>query len=380
MKKITNYINRPESIITKKENLEHLYSFKDFPVFFGCVETPKSNDMVADMDWSIDPETGVVQLTKLIPLDILYQEQHVDGCGPTWQQYYKDFADYISKQKPETILEIGGGMGALADKAIENLPNSTWVIVEPNPTHLGSENIKVISDFFDENFEYENKVDAVVFSQVMEHAYDPRSFLTAISKFIKPGGRLIFAYPNLQLWLSRKYTNALNFEHTVLLTDHHIDYLLPHHGFSVIDKREYKDHSFFYTVERSDGIELPEKLENKYSEYKNIFLDFIKYHELMAEELNDRLANSDNPTYLFGAHIFSTYLLSFGLKTGKIISLLDNSPTKQGKRLYGTNLMVESPKILAGKGPVNVILKAGIYNEEIKKDILENINSEVVFW
>ena len=86
------------------------------------------------------------------------------------------------------------------------------------------------------------------------------------------------------------------------------------------------------------------------------------------------------PIYLFGAHIFSEYLFAFGLKTEKIVSLIDNSPTKQGKRLYGSHLFVESPKILRDKGPVNIILKAGIYNEEIKKDILENINPEVVFW
>ncbi len=380
MKKITNYINRFKSVITKKENLEHLYLFKNFPVFFGCVETPESDDIVADMDWAIDPETGVIQLIKLIPLDILYQEQHVDGYGPTWQQYYADFANYISKQKPKTILEIGGGMGILAEKVIENSPNSAWIIVEPNPKYSGNKNIKIISEFFDENFKYENKVDAVVFSQVMEHAYDPKSFLDAIAKFIKPGGRLIFAYPNLQLWIDRKYTNALNFEHTMLLTEHHIDYLLPHHGFNVIDKIKYKDHSFFYTVERVVNIKTPKNIENKYNEYKKLFLNFISYHESMVEKLNNKIINSNNPTYLFGAHIFSTYLLSFGLKTGKIVSLLDNSPLKQGKRLYGTNLKVESPKILADKGPVNVILKAGIYNKEIKKDILENINNKVVFW
>ena len=53
---------------------------------------------------------------------------------------------------------------------------------------------------------------------------------------------------------------------------------------------------------------------------------------------------------------------------------------KQGKRLYGTRFTIESPKILKNKGPVNVILKAGGYNAEIKKDIIENINPEVTFW
>ena len=66
MKKINNYIDRSASIITGKKNLEPLYSFKDFPVFFGCVDSLASEDLYADMEWAIDPETGVVQLTKLL--------------------------------------------------------------------------------------------------------------------------------------------------------------------------------------------------------------------------------------------------------------------------------------------------------------------------
>jgi len=47
--------------------------------------------------------------------------------------------------------------------------------------------------------------------------------------------------------------------------------------------------------------------------------------------------------------------------------------------LYGTDLKVESPILLKDiKNPV-VILKAGFYNEEIKKDILSNINAGTIF-
>ena len=48
--------------------------------------------------------------------------------------------------------------------------------------------------------------------------------------------------------------------------------------------------------------------------------------------------------------------------------------------MYGTNLKVFSPNILSkdDSDPV-VILKAGVYNQEIKKDILENINSKTIF-
>lgn len=380
MKKLSYYIDRTKSVITGKENLEYLYTIKDFPVFFGCVDTPKEEDLVADMDWAIDPESGVIQLTKLVPLDILYKEQHVDGYGSTWQRYYNSFADYIVKQGPMSVLEIGGGAGKLAQAAIDRSKDIVWTIVEPNPIVEEGNRIKVVRSFFDENFSYEGKADAVVFSQVLEHAYDPREFIAHIAKFLKPGGKLIFAYPNLELWLSRKYTNAINFEHTMLFTEHHIDFMLPELGFNVLNKEQYEDHSFFYVAERAAAPLVIPRPENKYTEYKKIFMDFINYHIEMVKDLNERMESSDAPVYLFGAHIFSSFLVNFGLHVNRIVNILDNSPLKQGKRLYGTDFIVESPLVLKGKGPVNVILKAGVYNDEIKKDILENINPEVTFW
>ena len=87
----------------------------------------------------------------------------------------------------------------------------------------------------------------------------------------------------------------------------------------------------------------------------------------------------DIPVYLFGAHVFSQYLISFGLDTSKIICLLDNDRRKIGKRLYGTDLISMHPSILTDIKEAIVILRAGTHNEEIKKDILENINSNIKF-
>ena len=53
---------------------------------------------------------------------------------------------------------------------------------------------------------------------------------------------------------------------------------------------------------------------------------------------------------------------------------------KRGNRLYGTSFNVDSPKIVKDKDNVAVILKTASYNDEIKNDILCNINSSVTFW
>ena len=382
MKRQQKYVDRPQSLLTGSKHLEHLYTFKDFPVFMGCVDSLPEDDIVADMEWVIDRESGMIQLGKLLPLEVLYMDQHNDGTGKVWKDLYTATANFIFKhRKGDRILEIGGAHDEIASRYLAQVPSAEWTIVEPNPQHIHNEKVRVIKDWFDENFKMSEEVDMVVHSHVFEHTYDPAAFLSHIAQFLKPGQRHIFAFPNLLPMLERRYTNALNFEHTAFLTEYFTDYMLERTGFRIIAKEYYGDpHSILYATEKAQSVPEPAPLQNMYEEYKRVFLDFVAYHTELVKDLHVAIEDAKEPVYIFGAHIFSIYLIAFGLDTAKIFSVLDNSPLKQGKRLYGTELKVESPRVLHGKGKVNVILKAGMYNEEIKKDILENINPNVVFW
>jgi hypothetical protein len=201
-----------------------------------------------------------------------------------------------------------------------------------------------------------------------------------LSSFMSEGQHLVFSLPNMQVMLDRKYTNCINFEHTVFLTESYIDFLLAAHGFRLVAKEYFlEDHSIFYAAVRDSHVKSATLPVGLYEKNKQIYLDYVLYHETLIQDLNRRLAESINPVYLFGAHVFAQYLIAFGLDTSHIVSLLDNDPKKQGRRLYGTTLMVQSPNALREVPDAVVILKAGVYNQEIKADILGNINSTVVF-
>jgi hypothetical protein len=180
--------------------------------------------------------------------------------------------------------------------------------------------------------------------------------------------------------MRKKFTNMVNFEHTLLLTEEYAEFLVNGHGF-VIEKKEYflDDHSIFYACRRYSGGDavIDDAL---YDRNKNLFSEYISHHQKMIAALNDGISKEKRPIYLFGAHIFSQYLIEFGLETGRIAAILDNALTKQGKRLYGTNLTVHSPKILRDETSPIVILRAGVFNKEIKDDILNNINPDTEFW
>jgi len=366
MKKFNDYIERNKSVITGKENLEHLYTIKNLPVFMGCVNSNPDDDVIADMEWFICKDTGMIQLKQLVLLDLVYLEQHNDGTGNTWKEHYLEFAKFIKKHNSgKNILEIGGANDYVAKNYMSLDDNVSWTIVEPNPEYVENKKIKTIKKWFDEKFTLEIHPDIVVHSHVLEHTHNPMLFVEHIGKFLKNGRKHIFSFPNMLPMLEKKFTNCLNFEHTMFITEYFTDYIIKKSGFKILEKQYFGNpHSIFYATEKTDEV-IDFELDSKYKEYKEVFMDFVNYHLDIVKELNEKIENSSEPVYLFGAHIFATYLIAFGLNTEKLEkTILDNSEIKNKRRLYGTNFVVDSPKILKDKGKVNVILKAGIYNKE----------------
>lgn len=49
----------------------------------------------------------------------------------------------------------------------------------------------------------ETSFDALVFSDVLEHVYDPRTVLENYLQFVKPGGRVFVSVPNMLVWTNR---------------------------------------------------------------------------------------------------------------------------------------------------------------------------------
>ena len=374
-------IERSFDAITGDQNMDDLHTMYDFPVFMGCVDHSQDQDVRAELTWQINKTSGFLQLKKLIPLDILYHAQHSSGAvGEIWMNHHQSFATFLSSTQPSSVLELGGAHGILSVKYSQFKP-IPWTILEPNPSPIGGCTACFIKGFFDENFTYTDKFHTIVHSHVFEHIYKPDDFMSHLSGFMRSGQKLVFSLPNMEAMLERKYTNCINFEHTVFLTEPYVEYLLAKHGFKVIAKEYFMDdHSIFYSAIRDPDVKPLLLPPNLYEKNKKLYMDYLGYHKSLIAVLNQKMAESAQSIYLFGAHVFAQNLLGMGLNADKILCLLDNDPNKQGKRLYGTRLQVASPRILSDVSNPIVILKAGAYNDEIKKDIIHNINKNTTFF
>ena len=321
-------IERVTDVLTGNSNMEDLHTIENFPVFMGCVEQSIHEDIFCEQTWQINRDTGVLQLKKLVPLSVLYQAPHANAVGAMWLNHHRAFSQFINKYRPTSILEIGGAHGVLSvEYAHHN--NIPWTIVEPNPAPVKECRAEFIKSFFDEKFKYSKEFDILIHSHVFEHMYDPDAFMSHLSRFIPPGKIIIFSIPNMQVMFERRYTNCLNFEHTVLLSEGIIEFLLCKHGFRQVEKEYFRDdHSIFYAAVRDAQVSPIELPKGMYEKNKKLYTDYIKHHIRLVNELNNKMKKTRGPIYLFGAHIFSQFLIEMGLNISNVVCILDNDVKK----------------------------------------------------
>jgi hypothetical protein len=171
--------------------------------------------------------------------------------------------------------------------------------------------------------------------------------------------------------------NSLNFEHTYLLDPRQAEFFLINLGFSIIKKKKYLDHSYFYQVVKDRNILPGQETFPNIQKLSQEFLEMVSSLKDFALKANNIIDLQTGPVYLFGAHIFAQSLLFFGLQSMKVSGILDNSVEKQDKRLYGTKLNVYDPSIISKDVCPVVVLNASHYQDEIKQQLL-SLNSNVV--
>ena len=175
-------ISRLKNVISQEDDLELLHELKNFPVFMGCVDHGIKEDLCADQSWSISSNNGIIQLNKLIPLNILYQTQHVGAIGGLWTEHHLKFSKFIQQQAPNSVLEIGGAHGILSREYKKENPID-WTILEPNPSPVEGVDATFIKGFFDDKFIFDGEIDTIIHSHVFEHVYYPNEFIIHISIF-----------------------------------------------------------------------------------------------------------------------------------------------------------------------------------------------------
>ena len=362
--------------------MRELLSLSNFPTFMGVAEENdlEEDDVLANMNWYVYPQTGIIQLHPLVPLKYLYRHQHNAVVGKTWGKHHDDFAALIARQRSGAhVLEIGGGHGYLAAKLLFSGAVEKWTMVDPNPISAFSiPNLGIIRSYIEDVKELPEDVDMIVHSHTLEHMYNPGKFFDIIWSLLKPGQLHIFSVPNLYELLKHDHP-SLNFEHTIMLREEHIDWLLEQRGFDVVEKHHFAEiHSLFYVCKKKSAKPPPAQPPSFYEANLRVFTRWYRHIKADAVLFAASLSPDKSHNFVYAAHVGTQYLFSAGLPRERFAGVLDNNHDKVGRRLYGTNLTVFYPNALAKIKEPRVVLRTGVYDDEIEAQ-LRSINPATIF-
>ena len=129
-----------------------------------------------------------------------------------------------------------------------------------------------------------------------------------------------------------------------------------------------------YITEVSNKIKLYRY--NNYNQNIKLFKKMFNFWGNDILKINNQVIKHRS-VFIFGAHIFSQMILCNGLNKKNLVGILDNDKNKISNFLYGTKLKIFNPCYLEQFDKPCVILRAGSYNNEIKKQII-HINPQTV--
>jgi predicted SAM-dependent methyltransferase len=373
-------ISRTECVICSGRLLERniIKTIESVPVMIGTTDQPFTEDLFLDQIWSICGVCGCIQLTKLVKPETLYSTSHNPGTtGQMWSKHHEAFGKFVIDNSGACILEIGAGSDKLANYIIANKEIDQYIIVDPGVHTSLNSKIEIRSQFFDVNFSIDRMVDTIVHSHTMEHFYDVRNEIKRMSEILPVNGDLIVSVPLTALAFSLGYHNALNFQHTYMITENNLRYVLNSANFEILKFEYFNEVNVFIHAKKRDFVF--RQLIDEYYENKEYFDKyFISMFDKADHIVNKIFDEIYKPTFMFGAHLFSQTPLTIYPELGSHVNaILDNDPTKHYRRLYGfSNLMVFPSSIIKNMPLCRVIVDAAQYTPEIIAS-LKQINPNV---
>ena len=139
------------------------------------------------------------------------------------------------------LLEIGPGFGTFAQLARESDAFGRVIAVERTPEMVEAcraRGVEVIAKSIEEVKDQLTDVDVACAFEVIEHLFEPRTFLRAIARLIRPGGLLVLSCPNgkgFDILMLQSQSLAIDPEHVNLFNPKSLGRLVNSCGFEVVE-------------------------------------------------------------------------------------------------------------------------------------------------
>jgi len=349
---------RNTCVLCESKEINNIYTLTNYPITPSTAPDDYEFDVFKDCKFVACNICSCVQLETLIDPTILYMNTHNStGDTPTWKAHHTSFVNFIdSTANIHDIVEIGGNSGLLYNYTKNKGVRYSIIDICDNPSRPSD--IPFIQGNC-ETFDFTG-IDCVVLSHTLEHLYNPRDF---INNLRNGGVKSIFiSIPNMNNLVATQNLSILHNEHTYFIGNDEILALFSQFGYSCAYSQLFKLHSYFYNFIYSPNT-TPIQF-NQNTERTNTIQNIFKLYETKMLEISITSPCFICPAGHYGQKIYY-YLKKYSIF---IQCFIDNDPSKQGTRVYGTPKLVHSPDIIQNykDKKIFIILYAGPYSDELK--------------
>ena len=123
-----------------------------------------------------------------------------------WDHYARHLPPPRAKNKNNNLLDIGCGNGEFLSRARKLGWNVHGLDFDPQAARIAeTRGLDVwVGDYSQAPYS-SSSFDVITTNQVLEHVHDPQKFITCLSSWLRPGGRLWIGTPNFQAWTRKIY-------------------------------------------------------------------------------------------------------------------------------------------------------------------------------
>ena len=350
------YYERPSCIMCKGTTFTSYFETDYYTPMSYCFDKDPVSSYFIPYNILLCSSCKTVQTKYLGNPSIIYEKTHADGFGTLKQSMYTLFSNFVSDTTDISgIIEVGASMDYLS-RSILNKIKTSYTVIEPNFQSTNT-TLTIIPKLFDDVNLCELSGNTLVMSHLFEHLYDP---VGALEKIQKSNIKYIYLnHPNLENDCKSNTYIILNIEHIYYVENTFLIELFDKYGFELVKRSDYNTHSIFLKFQRKLNDTITERLLlNKTSE-----ADTLVYFNTMLrkiDKLNTLFQSKDRKFYLWPSATYIVSLFVNGLNTTHLTGLLDNSPNKIGKILYGYNIpCYDFKEVFYSNDPTTTIILGG---------------------
>jgi SAM-dependent methyltransferase len=374
---ICDLCGHSDFITIGEERFKEITTSSESMEFFVCLVCCKRCGLVFQNPIQDEKKLQLYYLT-------MFREE---GCRPTQYQEIEimhrvDFLTSFRNPKiQQSVLEVGCADGTtLVNFRKRGL---TVLGIEPsieNANICRRKNLEIFNCAYGDFIKNFKKLDFICSYYTMEHLTSPVNFLSFCNKLLCDNGIICIEIPDIEAYKKERITYDLLFffEHQHHFTKETVKILLERCGFELLTFSERTTHDFgmHFAARKvssptlSEDLHIPnaifDSVMREVTEYRNHFtrkLDLLK-KTVQSIFINNKLGKK---IVLCPASLGTKMLLELPEVNINLVKfIIDNSPDKWGRTLYG--IQICSPKML--DSTVETIVVISSFSGEIKDQLL----------